>query len=78
MLVGWIMAAALQEAGSVAAGLTALEQRQALSPTDDVREALSKMIEPGVASLPVVDKAGLLVGQLGLEQVVTLTTVGSE
>lgn len=78
VLVGWIMAAALQEAGSVAAGLTALEQRQALSPTDDVREALSKMIELGVASLPVVDKAGLLVGQLGLEQVVTLTTVGSE
>ena len=51
---------------------------QALSPSDDVRGALSKMIELGVASLPVVDEAGSLVGQLGLEQVVTLTTVGSE
>ena len=77
-LVGWIMAEALQEAGSVAAGLTPLEQHQALSRNDDVREALSRMIELGVANLPVVDKTGLLVGQLGLEQVVTLTTVAAD
>ena len=77
-LMGWIMAKALQEAGSVAAGLTPLQQQQALGPNDDVREALSRMIELGVANLPVVDRAGLLVGQLGLEQVVTLTAVEAD
>ena len=50
-----------------------LAPEQALRPSDDVREALSKMIELGVANLPVTDVSGRLVGQLGLEQVVTLT-----
>lgn len=76
LLVGWIMLPALQEGGSVETAFTALAPQQALSPTESVREALSQMIELGVASLPVVDGAGALVGQLGLEQVVTLTGTG--
>lgn len=72
-LVGWIMRPALSESGSVEAGYTPLAPHQALAPTENVREALSKMIELGVASLPVMDRTGALVGQLGLEHVVTLT-----
>ncbi len=73
VLVGWIMLQALLESGSVEAGYTALAPHHALSRTESVREALSQMIELGVANLPVIDDTGALVGQLGLEQVVTLT-----
>src|SRR5690554_2474865 len=72
-LVGWIMRQALVESDSVEDGYTPLAPEQALRPSDDVREALSKMIELGVANLPITDVSGRLVGQLGLEQVVTLT-----
>lgn len=72
-LVGWIMRQALVESDSVQEGYTPLPPEQALHPSDDVREALAKMLELAVANLPVTDSAGQLVGQLGLEQVVTLT-----
>ncbi|NLG08678.1 MAG: ABC transporter ATP-binding protein [Deinococcales bacterium] len=72
-LVGWLMLPALREAGSVQEGYTPLAPHQALTPSDDVREALSRMLELGVANLPVVERSGRLVGQLGLEDVVTMT-----
>ncbi len=73
VLLGWIMRPAFVAGGSVEAGFTRLPVGQALGETDNVREAVSKMIELGVASLPVVDASARLTGQLGLEQVVTLT-----
>lgn len=51
-----------------------LASQGALSPRDNVREALARMIELGVATLPVLDADGSLLGQLGLEQVVTLAS----
>lgn len=51
-----------------------LASQSALSPRDNVREALARMIELGVATLPVLDADGSLLGQLGLEQVVTLAS----
>lgn len=72
-LAGWIMRQALHESGSVEAGYTPLEPHQALTPGDDVREALARMLELGVANLPVADRSGRLVGQLGLQHVVSMT-----
>ncbi len=72
-LLGWIMLPALRASGSVREGYTKLAPHEALTPTDDVREALSKMLELGVGNLPVVDRAGRLVGQLGMEKIASLT-----
>ncbi len=71
--IGWLERRALRAGGSVEAAFTPVEAQDAIGVEDDLREALAKMLGQGVATLPVVDASGLLVGQVGLGQVVSLT-----
>ncbi|UCC60668.1 MAG: CBS domain-containing protein, partial [Dehalococcoidia bacterium] len=73
-LVGWIDRASLTRADSVSQATFAVDREEmALTNTATLREALSRMLGQGVKSIPVVDEAGRLVGEVVLSDVEAAT-----
>jgi osmoprotectant transport system ATP-binding protein len=73
-LVGWIDRASLSGADSVGQAAVAVDREEmALTNTATLRDALSRMLGQGVKSIPVVDDAGRLVGEVALSDVEAAT-----
>ncbi len=73
-LVGWIDKATLREIGSVREAIVPASAGQiGIANTATLREALSRMLGQGFKSLPVVDEADRLVGEVTLKDVEAAT-----
>ncbi len=78
-LIGWVDAERLGGASSVGSATVSVNAGEiALEGTATLREALARMLGEGVKSLPVVDAAGRLSGELALADIEAVTAVSKQ
>lgn len=73
-LVGWVDNTADMSGGSVTAQMTAIDPEIiAIRPAATLNEALSKMLDQGIKTVPVVDAHFKLLGEISLEDIAILS-----
>lgn len=78
-LTGWIDADRLGGASSVGSATVSVKaDKTALTGAATLREALARMLREGAKSLPVVDAAGRLAGEMTLADIEAITAVSEE
>ena len=74
-LVGWVDRTSVSGADSVEQAAVAVDREEiALTTSATLRDALSRMLGQGVRSIPVVDEAGRLIGEVELGDVESATS----
>lgn len=74
-LTGWIERASLERSGSVRDAVVSVDRDTvALQSGSTVKEALSRMLSQGINSVPVVDTSGVLLGEIELADIGTVTS----
>ena len=69
-LLGWVDTSGLPDENRISDSMTRLEHRTAAVMNDStLKEALSKMVQQGIRSAPVVDSKGVLKGEIRLEDI---------
>jgi osmoprotectant transport system ATP-binding protein len=71
---GWLYRSALARAASIKEAMVKADADEiAIYSTASLREALSRMLIQGFKDIPVIDKKGHLLGQVGLEDIEKIT-----
>ena len=74
LLKGWVQAEDREEGKTIADIMTIVPFGElGLHSDTSLKEALSRMLSQGVSTIPVIDKKGLLLGEISLEKIQTLS-----